>query len=62
MTQKLDLNKMGLAPLTDIESMQIEGGNTIKYVIKIIEFLGILDALQDIGEGFRAGYQQARKH
>ncbi len=59
-TQSLDLNKMGLAPMDSFEMQEVDGGFW-QYIVKAVEYLGILDAANDLASGITQGYNQTRK-
>lgn len=55
MTQTMDLNKMGLAPLTEFEMQEVEGGgfweNLALWAVE-----QAIDHWDDLKKGFSAGY------
>lgn len=47
--------------LNNEELIAIEGGNVIKGILKIIEYIGIADFLNELKTGIVEGYKDGRK-
>jgi hypothetical protein len=47
--------------LNNEELISIEGGNVIKGILKIIEYIGIADFLNELKTGIVEGYKDGRK-
>jgi len=47
--------------LNNEELIAIEGGNVIKGILKIIEYIGIADFLNELKTGIVEGYTDGRK-
>lgn len=55
-----NLEQLGVMELARGEMVLIEGGSRIKVLRRIVEALGIADALNDFGNGFVEGYKETR--
>jgi hypothetical protein len=65
MNHNINLNKFGLEPLSFNEYTSIEGGNKLKKFWDgakwVIEKAGIIDFFNDMYDGIKEGYNDARK-
>lgn len=50
-----NLSNFGVQELNAIDIIEVNGGGRIKTIRRILEVLGVVDALQEFAEGFAEG-------